>query len=131
MSMWTSSRTNSCQISAAESSTDPKHPLLVAVEVPPVARGTGLFCGDCSLALESSNAFFSHWLALHCQPHSPDAGNAGGDKSRDNSKLVMQRCLKCNHIFVEGTDRCDGGLQFCKTFSYLLFLWVSGALNIL
>ena len=112
MSIWTSSRTNSCQISAAESSTDPKHhqhhPLLVAVEVPnpPVARGgTGLFCGDCSLALESSNAFFSHWLALHCQPHSPDASNAGGDGSRDNSKLVMQRCLKCNHIFVEGTDR--------------------------
>ena len=72
----------------------------------------GLFCGDCSVGLESSTAFFNHWLSLHCQPLSTHLATQGGQQAEGRpghlhgDQLVMQRCATCNHIFVEGTERC-------------------------
>jgi len=75
---------------------------LQPVSPPAAATAGSLFCGDCSVGLESSSAFFNHWLAHHCQPHSP----SNNVSERGPDQLVMQRCPTCNHIFVEGTERC-------------------------
>ncbi len=67
--------------------------------------------------LESPVSFFQHWVTHHCQLEQPaplapseEPGQGGGA----STTLTMERCNRCNHIFVEGTQRYKHHLHTCE-----------------
>lgn len=83
------------------------------------SQSNGLFCGECSMRLNSPIEFFQHWVNHHCQLEQPTAKNTSLP-SRDPNvdaagpSLTMERCNLCNHIFVEGTNRYKNHLLGCE-----------------
>ena len=49
-------------------------------------------CGKCGVSLETSEAFFSHWLTHHCQPHGP-ANDKSNDSTVSSSTADIQQAL--------------------------------------
>ena len=49
-------------------------------------------CGKCGVSLETSEAFFSHWLTHHCQPHGP-ANDKNNDSTVSSSTPDFQQAL--------------------------------------
>lgn len=62
-----------------------------------------LLCGDCSVAFESADVFFKHWLDNHCKL----------DVDQTSSNMPLQQCPTCKHVFVMGTAKALEHNQRC------------------
>jgi hypothetical protein len=57
-------------------------------------------------------SFFQHWVTHHCQLEQPEPIVKTTEDS--TATLTMERCNRCNHIFVEGTQRYKHHLHTCE-----------------
>ncbi len=67
--------------------------------------------------LESPVLFFQHWVTHHCQLEQPPPPLPSEDINTScgaATTLTMERCNRCNHIFVEGTQRYKDHLHTCE-----------------
>ena len=62
------------------------------------SRG-GVICGECNESFDSSQVFFQHWVTNHCRPQQQE------QEAQVLEMPQLQQCLKCNHVFVCGTQR--------------------------